>query len=141
LSFTGEYRRTIDSKGRLIVPAQMRGELEDETVTLVASPDRCVEIWSGNEWRAYEQKLLEQRRSNAVARSVVRRIAASARADRVDRQGRLHIPDHLREWARIDRDCWVVGHLDHAEIWSPEGWEEAAMPQDQLRTGFEELDL
>ena len=141
MSFTGEYRRTIDSKGRLIVPSQMRGEIEDETVTLVASPDGCVEMWSGDNWRNYERKLLEQRRSSTVARSVTRRIAASARSDRIDRQGRLHIPDHLREWAAVDRDVWVVGHLDHAEIWSPNRWEQASLPQDQLRSGFEQLDL
>lgn len=141
MSFTGEYRRTIDSKGRLIVPAQMRGELEDDTVTLVVSPDGCVEMWSGDEWREYERKLLDQRRSDTTARAVVRRIAASARADKVDRQGRLHVPDHLRHWAAIERDVWVVGHLDHAEIWSPERWEQAALPQDQLLQGFGSLDL
>ncbi len=141
MSFTGEFRRTIDSKGRLIVPSQMRGQLEDDVVTLVVGPDGCVEMWSGDEWRDYERRLLDQRRSNPTARSVVRRIAASAHTDEVDRQGRLHIPDNLREWAEVERDVVVIGQLNHAEIWNPQRWEGAAMPQDKLSEGFEQLDL
>ena len=141
LSFTGEFRRTIDAKGRLIVPAAMRDELENDTAILVISPDGCIEMWSGEEWRGYERKLLDQRRSHPTARSVVRRIAASAHSDHVDRQGRLHIPDHLRSWAGVQRDVTVVGALDHAEIWEPERWEASVMRQEDLRQGFAEFDL
>jgi MraZ protein len=141
LSFTGEFRRTIDSKGRLIVPARMRDELENDEVVLVVGPDGCIEAYSGAGWRDYEQRLLEQQHSNRTARAVVRRIAASAHSDQVDRQGRLHIPDNLRRWAGIDRDVVVAGHLRHAEIWSPERWEGSVPSQDQLAEGFGELQL
>jgi MraZ protein len=141
LSFTGEFRRTIDAKGRLIVPALMRSELENDTAILVVSPDGCIDMYSGDGWRDYEGKLLDQRRSNPTARAVVRRIAASAHSDQIDRQGRLHIPDHLRAWAGIERDVTVVGALDRAEIWAPERWQDAAIPEEGLRQGFGELEM
>jgi MraZ protein len=123
LSFTGEFHHTIDSKGRLIVPSRLRDKLRDDEVVLVVSPDGCIDMWSGDGWRDYERKLLEQRRSNPGNRAVIRSIAASAHTDQVDRQGRMAIPEHLRRHAGIDRDVIVVGALDHGEIWSPERYE------------------
>ena len=139
MSFTGEFHHTVDSKGRLIVPARMREELEDGHVVLVVSPDGCIEMYSGERWREYELKLLEQRRSRPESRAVIRRIAASAHSDQVDRQGRLQIPAHLRGHAGIERDVVVAGSLDHAEIWSPERWEQAQ--ESDLKDDFGRLEL
>jgi MraZ protein len=130
LSFTGEFRHTIDTKGRLIVPSRLRDQLEGDDVVLVRSPDGCVDMWSGPGWESYERKLLEQRRSDPGNRSVIRSIAASAHTDQVDRQGRMTMPAHLRRHAGIDRDVVVIGAFDHAEIWSPDRWE-----QEQARVG------
>jgi MraZ protein len=139
LSFTGEYRHTIDSKGRLIIPARIREQIEDDEVVLVIGPDGCVELWSGPPWREYEARLLAQRRNDSDTRSVVRRIAATAHSDRVDRQGRLHIPDHLLGYAGIDRDVVVAGSLNHVEFWSPQRWEGAEAGD--LAAEFARLDL
>ncbi|MFN2488221.1 MAG: division/cell wall cluster transcriptional repressor MraZ [Actinomycetota bacterium] len=141
MSFTGEFRRTIDSKGRLIVPPQMREELEEDEAVLVIAPDNCIEMHSGPGWRAYEQSLVEQRRSKPQIRAVIRRISASAHADQVDRQGRLHVPQNLRDYAGIEREVVIIGHLDRAEIWSPERFEQAAVPQDEMAGFFAELEL
>jgi MraZ protein len=124
LSFTGEFRHSIDAKGRLIVPARLRDELEDDKVVLVVWPDGCIALWSGTGWTGLERRLLEQRRSDPNARAAIRGMAASAHTDQVDRQGRISVPHHLREFAGIDRDVVVVGALDHGEIWSPESWEQ-----------------
>jgi MraZ protein len=133
LSFTGEFRHTVDAKGRLIVPARLRDEIQDDSVVLVMSPEGCIDLWSGEHWAGYEAKLLEQRQANPDARNVVRRIAASAHPDRIDRQGRMNIPPHLRAHAAIEREVLVVGSLDHAEIWSPERWEAARPSEDELQ--------
>lgn len=130
MSFTGEFRHTIDTKGRLIVPARLRDQLVDDEVVLVVSPDGCIDMWSGPGWADYERRLLDQRQSSADNRTVIRRIAASAHADQIDRQGRMTIPAHLRRHAGIERDVVVTGMLDHGEIWSPERWE-----QEQERAG------
>jgi MraZ protein len=141
LSFTGQFRHTIDSKGRLIVPSRLRDQLEDDEVVLVVSPDGCIDLWSGEAWRDYERKLLAQRRSSRGNRSVIRSIAASAHADRVDRQGRMSIPAHLREHAGIEREVVVVGSLDHAEIWSPQRWEAENVQEGRLTELVEGMDF
>jgi MraZ protein len=123
LSFTGEFRHTLDAKGRLIIPSRLREQLENDRAVLTLWPDGCIAMWSGDGWRELERRLLEQRRSDPNARSVVRSIAASAHQDDVDRQGRVTVPPHLREWAGVSRDVVVTGALDHGEIWSPERWE------------------
>ena len=124
MSFTGTYRHTIDAKGRLIVPSRLRDELESDKVTLTVWTEGCISMWSGSDWDRFRDSLLEQRRSNPNARAVIRQITANAFTDRVDKQGRIGIPQHLRDFAGIDRDVVVIGALDHGEIWSPERWEQ-----------------
>lgn len=124
MSFTGEFRHTIDSKGRLIVPSRLRNELEDDRVVLAKWPDGCVALWSGPGWRELEEQMRELGRSDRATRQVVRTIAASAHQDEVDRQGRINVPQPLRNHADITRDVVIVGALDHGEIWSPERWDQ-----------------
>jgi MraZ protein len=135
VSFTGEFRHSIDPKGRLIVPSRLRDELNDDRVVLTRWPDGCIAMWSGPGWDQFETRLLEQSRSDATARAVVRAIAASAHQDVVDRQGRISVPQNLRDHADIGRDVVVVGALDHGELWSPARWD-----QQQARVEQERLD-
>jgi MraZ protein len=136
LSFTGEFRHTIDAKGRLIVPSRLREQLENDQVVLTPWPEGCIAMWSGEGWRDLETSLLEQRRSDPNQRKVVRALAANAHQDSVDKQGRINVPGHLREFAGIERDCIVIGALDHGEVWSPQRWQqqkaEAAGSLDEL---------
>jgi MraZ protein len=141
LSFTGEFHHTVDAKGRLIVPARMRDEIEDDSVVLVMSPEGCIQLFSGRGWRSYEDKLLEQRRTRPETRSVIRRIASSAHTDHIDRQGRMTIPQHLRTHAGVDRDVVVVGVFDHAEVWSPERWRADEPSEEELREHYGSLNL
>ncbi len=124
MSFTGEFRHTIDSKGRLIVPSRLRDELTDDRVVLVVWPDGCIALWSGPGWLSLQDELVRQSKSNPSNRSAIRAIASSAHTDQVDRQGRISVPQHLRDYAAIDRDVIVAGVLDHGEIWSPERWDQ-----------------
>ena len=123
MSFTGEFRHSIDAKGRLIVPSRLREELENDQVVLTQWLDGCIALWSGEGWRELDQKLREQRRGDRNARAVVRAIVASAHTDQVDRQGRVTLPPNLRELAGITKEVVVTGALDHAELWSPEAWD------------------
>ncbi len=143
MSFTGEARHTIDAKGRLIVPARLREELEDNKLTLTVWPEGCISLWSGDNWRALEQQLLSQRRSDPSARAAVRAVFSKAHQDVVDKQGRIQIPQHLREFAGIDREVVISGAGDHAEIWSPERYEEAQSGTDgqAVTEIFENLEI
>lgn len=124
MPFTGTYRHTIDSKGRLIVPSRLRDQLQNDEVVLTVWPEGCISIWSGEGWEQLQTQLLQQRRSDSKNRALVRSMSAQAHTDQVDRQGRITVPEHLRGFAAITRDCVVVGVLDHGEIWSPERWAE-----------------
>lgn len=123
MSFTGEFRHTVDSKGRLIVPARMRDELDDGEVVLTRYFNGCIAMWSRRGWGDLERSLLQLGRSSGEARAVVRSVAASAHQDAIDRQGRIILPANLRSFADLGRDAVVIGALDHGEIWSPVAWE------------------
>jgi MraZ protein len=143
MSFTGEFRHTIDAKGRLIVPSRLRDELDEDRVVLVVWPDGCIGLWSGPGWQSLQSELLRQSKSNPDNRSAIRAIASSAHTDQVDRQGRISIPQHLRDHAGIDRDVVVVGVLDHGEIWSPDRWgqESSKVGQGRLDELIGQLDF
>jgi MraZ protein len=132
VSFTGIYRHSIDSKGRLIVPSRLRDELEENTLSLIAMPDGCIGIWSGEAWRTLEQRLIEQRRSSDLAtRRAIRRMGALTLQEQVDSQGRITIPPDLRDAVGVERDVVIVGQYDHAEIWSLERWEQEQQSLDE----------
>lgn len=136
-SFTGEFRHAIDAKGRLIVPARLRPGLDGDPIVLTRWLDNCIAVWSAAGWDRIEARLREQGSSSPAARSFVRVVAASAHRDEIDKQGRISVPQHLRELAGIDRDVVVIGALDHAEIWAPQRWDEQ---QQQVEEGrLEEL--
>ena len=122
MSFLGEHHHTLDSKGRLIVPARMRDELGDQEVVLTKWFNGSVALWSQETWAKEEANLLQLGRSNPDARAVVRFIGASAHQDRLDRQGRIMLPANLRTHAGIERNVVIAGVIDHGEIWSPENF-------------------
>ena len=124
MSFTGEFRHTIDAKGRLIVPSRLRVELKEDQVVLSKWLDGCIAMWSQAGWDELERNLREQNNADARARAVLRGIAAGAHTDAIDKQGRITVPQGLREYAGIGRDAVVTGALSHGEIWSPERWEQ-----------------
>ena len=142
VSFTGEFRHTIDAKGRLIVPSRMRDEFTGDAVVLTKWLNNCVAMWSREGWTDLEQSLRQLGRSSANARSFVRTVAASAHPDEIDRQGRINVPPHLRGYAGVERDVVVVGVFDRAEIWNPDRWaEEQARGEDRMDELVQGLDF
>ncbi|MGH2693610.1 MAG: division/cell wall cluster transcriptional repressor MraZ [Actinomycetota bacterium] len=120
MSFTGEFRHTMDAKGRLIVPSRMRDEFIGDIVVLTKWLDQCVAMWSQEGWTELERMLRALPQSDARARTIVRVVAGSASPDEIDRQGRINVPLPLREYAGVDRDVVLVGLFNRAEIWNPE---------------------
>ena len=124
MAFIGEFDRSIDAKGRLIVPSALREELGGETVWLTGWLEDCVAIWSEQSWREIDTRLQELGTSSRAARTLHRRVYGSAHRDRVDKQGRITVPQKLRDLAGLDKDVVVVGAGSHGEIWNPERYEE-----------------
>ncbi|MDQ3646932.1 MAG: division/cell wall cluster transcriptional repressor MraZ [Actinomycetota bacterium] len=124
MSFTGEFRHNVDAKGRLIVPSRLRDQL-GKTVVLSTWMDGCIAMWSEGLWDTkVAEPMMAERNSDRSKRSAARWIAASAHSDEIDSQGRITVPQSLKDHAGIDREVVIVGSFDHAEIWAPLRWQE-----------------
>lgn len=119
--FIGEYRHSLDSKNRLIMPAKFRDELGSSFV-ITKGLDNCLFIYSGEEWRNIENKLKALPMTNKDARAFVRFFFAGATECEIDKQGRVLIPSNLKEFARIDKDVVIIGVSTRLEIWSVDEW-------------------
>lgn len=131
----GEYRHTIDSKGRLIIPSKFRDNL-GESFVLTRGLDNCLFIFPQREWIIIEKKLKTLPFTKADARAFMRFFFSGASIAEVDKQGRVVIPPHLRDYAKINKDVVVIGVSNRAEVWSQELWEEYT---DESRLSFEQV--
>ena len=121
--FMGEYNHTIDAKGRLIIPARFR-ELLGEEFILTKGLDGCLSIYPMDAWEAFETKLRALPLTNKNARTFTRFFVAGATNCELDRQGRVLVPQPLREFAGLEKEVVLTGNLDRIEIWSKEKWSE-----------------
>ena len=123
--FMGEYNHTIDAKGRLIVPSRFREILGDAFV-VTKGLDGCLFVYDNEEWKLFEEKLRALPITNKEARQFVRFFLAGAAEVEVDKQGRILIPNVLREFAGLAKDVALVGVGSRIEIWSRERFEDTA---------------
>lgn len=119
--FTGEYRHTIDDKGRVAVPARFRGDLAG-TAFVSRWIDGCLAIFPKDEWNALAAKVGTLSVSDAGARNFARFLFSGAFEVELDRQGRAVVPAGLREFAGLNGEAVVVGARDHVELWQPGRW-------------------
>ena len=121
--FMGEYNHTIDAKGRLIIPARFR-ELLGEEFILTKGLDGCLSIYPMDAWEAFETKLRALPLTNKNARTFTRFFVAGATNCELDKQGRILVPQTLREFAGLEKEVVLTGNLDRIEIRSKEKWSE-----------------
>ncbi len=115
---TGEYQHSLDSKGRIFIPAKLRDEL-GEIFYVTLSMDRCLSVYSADNWRFFSEKVsampyVKQRRMRPL-------FAHAARCE-LDSQGRALIPQNLRDYANLVKNVTVVGCNNHAELWDSDAW-------------------
>ncbi|MCI8986473.1 MAG: division/cell wall cluster transcriptional repressor MraZ [Lachnospiraceae bacterium] len=127
--FMGEYNHTIDAKGRLIVPSKFREALGD-TFVVTKGLDGCLFVYDNEEWQAFEEKLRSLPITNKEARQFARFFLAGAAEVEVDKQGRILVPNILREFAQINKDVVLIGVASRIEIWSKERFEGMASFED-----------
>ena len=121
--FTGEYRHTVDDKGRLAVPARFRPQLAAGAV-VSRWIDGCLAIHDQAGWEALSTRVAALPITDGAARLFQRQIFAGAFDAELDRQGRILIPAYLRDEADLATEAVVAGIRDHAEIWSPTRWDD-----------------
>ncbi len=120
--FTNQYEHTIDSKGRMFIPAKYR-EAIGSTAYLCMGVDMNLYIMTVADWEAYRDKLLEVV-SETEDRDLLRYFFGYTTDVQVDSQGRILIPASFLEYAGLKGNAIIVGCGKRAEIWAPERWEE-----------------
>ena len=113
----GEYQHNIDAKGRLIFPIKLREALGEHFV-IFKGLDNCINVYSQEKWADFEQQLAAL---PSKARKVQRFFSANFECE-PDAQGRILIPQTLREYAGLRKDVTVIGMIDHVEIWDSAAW-------------------
>ena len=119
----GEYHHNVDTKGRLIVPAKFREEL-GEVFILTRGLDQCLFGYPQSEWKVIEEKIRALPLTKKDARAFTRFFFSGAIECEVDKQGRINIASPLMNYAKLEKECVVLGVSNRIEIWSNEIWNE-----------------
>ena len=142
--FIGEYQHTIDSKGRVILPAKFREEL-GETFVVTKGLDHCLFVYPNEEWSNLEKKLRTLPLTSKDARAFIRFFFAGAAECGVDKQGRILIPANLRQHADLNKELAIIGVSTRIEIWDRDAWDaynnESSLDQDKIVEHMAELGI
>ncbi len=125
--FYGEFRHSIDNKGRLIVPAKFRTVLKDKYIDkfyIARGLERCLFVFTENDWNVLEQKFRTLPLTSGTARAFSRLLFSGAYEATCDRQGRILIPNHLLQYAHISKDVLIIGVSNRIEIWDVTTWDD-----------------
>lgn len=117
----GEYEHSIDTKGRLAMPAKLREGLGEHFI-ITKGLDGCLFVYDMEQWRILEQKLSALPMSRKGARDFSRFLFSGACESECDKQGRILLPANLRRYAGLEKDAVVVGVGARAEIWDAQRW-------------------
>ncbi len=133
--FMGEYHHTIDLKGRMIVPSKFRDGL-GETFVLTRGLDQCLFGYPMSEWKVIEEKLKALPLTKKDARAFTRFFFSGAIECELDKQGRINIATPLLQYAKLEKECVVIGVSNRIELWSKSIWENYVSEQED---SFEEI--
>jgi len=121
--FMGEFQHSIDEKGRIIIPAKFR-DLLGTSFVVTRGLDQCLFVYPVTEWEQLEQKLKTLPLMKSDARAFTRFFFSGATECEWDKQGRVNIPSNLRQYAKLEKECVVLGVSNRVEIWSRSTWEQ-----------------
>ncbi len=118
----GEYRHTIDDKGRVSIPVKFRNELGNVFVISKGIGEDCLFVFTLLEWRRLEEKIRKLPLTDKKARRFSRYLVGGASECEIDKQGRVILPQYLREYASLKKDVVLVGLTTRVEIWDIDLW-------------------
>ncbi len=118
----GEYHHTIDEKGRIIIPAKFR-EMLGEKFIVTRGIENCLFVYPNEEWQKIVTKLESLPFTKRDARQFVRFFLSGATIAEFDKQGRVNLTTPLIDYAKLEKDCVVIGTGSRLEIWSKKDWD------------------
>lgn len=140
----GEYEHSLDTKGRLILPAKLREDIGERFV-ITKGLDGCLFGFSKTEWNNFEEKLKTLPLTNKNARDFVRFFLSGAIEAEIDKQGRFLIPSNLRDYATLDKEAVITGVGTRIEIWNKDKWKnynsEENLSADQIAENMANLGM
>jgi transcriptional regulator MraZ len=122
-SFLGEHQHSLDTKGRLILPADFRGPLAEGAV-IGPGQQECLVVFTLEEWGKVAERLEAQLADGTASPDAARAFFSGAREVKPDGQGRVLIAPHQRTYARLERDVVVAGVYSRIEIWDAGLWDD-----------------
>ncbi|MGE4357459.1 MAG: division/cell wall cluster transcriptional repressor MraZ [Candidatus Omnitrophota bacterium] len=137
--FYGEYFHILDRKGRIILPARFREIIKEKGIKklyLTRGLDKCLFLFTEEEWRIQEEKFKSLSFTHSEARRFNRLYFSGAQEVILDSQGRLLIPQYLKDFAELKKDIVIIGVSNRIEIWSKALWKEF---YENSRPYFEEM--
>ncbi len=119
--FIGEYLHTLDLKNRLSLPARFRKNL-GRAVVITRGLDHCLYVYPKKDWAREAKRHAMHASGTAAGRGLARLFLAGAMEAEVDSAGRVLIPDHLRNFAKLKSKAVVAGVASRVEIWNENAW-------------------
>ena len=126
-TFIGEYAYSLDSKGRINVPAKFRQSLSEDnenTFVITRGVDPCIWVYPLSHWKEIESNLRNLSSISKIHRTFVRNTARYASPSTYDKQGRITLTPSLIEYADLDKDVLIIGMINKMEIWNPDRLDE-----------------
>lgn len=117
----GEYKHSVDSKGRVIIPSKFREKLGDRFI-VTRGLDGCLFGYPMEEWQKVEKQLQELPMTKKDARKFTRFFYSAATECKIDKQGRINLPQVLIDYANISKTSYLIGVSNRIEIWNEEKW-------------------
>ena len=115
---TGEYRNTLDEKGRLLIPSRIRTEIPGNLLVITQGVDKCLWLFPPEEWKRISDNLMTSTSIfQSRARLIQRRIVAPAQETEIDKSGRINISPTLRDYAGLTKDAVILGIKNYIEVW------------------------
>ena len=127
--FVGTHARSLDDKGRLVLPSKFRTHFAEDGV--VSRGRGCVQLHTAAAFKEMVDRLTGQMRDGEIEPRVLWGLGAGSEDVRLDGQGRVTLPSHLREGASLGSEVVICGALGHIEIWNPDAWAAVAPDLDR----------
>jgi MraZ protein len=131
--FFGRYEHSLDPKGRIVLPARFRLHFGTQAF-LSQYFDGCLALWTPDEFAKRLEALLAAQGRSAADRQMARVWAGGSQEVEIDKQGRLALPQHLREFAGLETAVLIMGALERVELWNPALWETRIRPAEDSLT-------
>ena len=129
--FVGTFEHSLDDKGRVVLPSTFRVQMNDKGY--LSQWDKCLGLWTEDDFADVARRLQEKVRDGLAPQEAIRAFSANAHEVRPDTQGRITIPQRLREFAHLERDAVVIGAIDRIEIWDAGRWgDQSGLADDSL---------